>query len=295
VSPSQDLARQVGRHLLGPAFLAAAALLPAGCSSPPREPAPPYQQDAAAEAKSAREAYGEGRIDSAIASLRESVRLRLSGGDLPGAARSQLNLALAERAAGDPAAASASAARLREMTPGAVQQVREQAGAGDGSREAELEAASSWLDALLALDQGDVALAQARAPARDGELAPASQMRGRIDTLHAEIALRAGRFAEAGDLARAGRAASAGAGDPSEEAHAWSLAGASHAGMGDWAGARADYLAAVGIEERIGGGARMAGDLRQLAAAAERLGDPGDARLYTQRADAIQSAGADRR
>jgi len=276
--------------------LAAAALLSLGaCSSAPRDPVAPYQSAAAAEAKSAQEDYGGGQIGGAILSLRDSVRLRLAGGDLPGAARSELNLALAERASGDSAAAAAAASRLRELTPGAVQQAREQGGTAGAGREAELEDSSSWLDALLALDQGDTALAQSRAPGRDGQLAANSQMRARIETLHAAIALSGGRFAEAGDLARAGRAASIEAGDPPEEAHACALAGAAHMGSGAWIEARADYLAAVRIEERIGGGTRMALDLRQLAVISGRLGDGATARLYTGRADAIQSSGADGR
>ena len=284
--------RESARLGLRPAIAAAALLGLAACSSAPREAVAPYQSAAAAEAKSAQEEYGEGRVGGAILSLKESVRLRLAGGDIPGAARSQLNLALAERASGDPAAAAAAAARLSELTPGAVQQVREQGGPGGGDREAELEDSSSWLDALLALDRGDIELAQSRAPGRDGQLAAASQMRGRIETLHAAIALREGRFAEAGEFARAGRAASAEASDPSEEAHADALAGAAHMGAGAWTEARADYLAAVRIEERIGGGARMALDLRQLAVISGRLGDGAAARLYTGRADAIQSSGA---
>ena len=117
-------------------------------------------------------------------------------------------------------------------------------------------------------------------------------MRGRIENLHAAIALQAGRFAEAGDLARAGREASASAADSAEEAHSWRLSGAADAGAGTWPAARSDYLAAVRIEERVGGGARMAGDLRQLAMVSEHLGDSASARLYTQRADAIQSSGS---
>jgi tetratricopeptide (TPR) repeat protein len=291
VSEPSEPARRCGRTWVLAAF--AAAVLPGhGCSSAPREPVAAYQADAAASAKSAREAYGDGRPESAAADLRESVRLRLAGGDLPGAARSQLNLALAERASGDAAAAAAAAARLRELTPGAVQQAREQGGPGSASREAELEDSSSWLDALLALDRGDAEGARSLAPGRDGRLAPASQVRGRIETLRAAIALRDGRFAEAVDLARAGRAAGAEAGDAPEEAHALALAGAAHAAAGAWAQARADYLSAVGIEERIGGGSRMAADLRQLAVIAGRLGDGDDARLYAQRADDIQSAAA---
>ena len=238
-----------------------------------------------------------GRFADAIPSLRESVRIHLAAGDLPGAARSQLNLAMAERAAADPGAASASAARLRDLTQGAVQQVRERGGDAGADRqlEAELLAASGWLDALLALDAGDVDRAQALSPPASAELAGSSQMRGRIETLRSAIAIRDGRFAEAVRLAVAGRTESAQANDPSEVAHAWGLEGAGDAGMGDWPGARGAYLAAVAVEERIGGGARMAADLRQLAMISEHLGDSGAARLYSLRADAILAAMAEPR
>ena len=203
------------------------------------------------------------------------MRLRLAGGDLPGAARSELNLTLAERASGDAAAAASEAARLETLTPGAVQQAREQGGPAAEAREAELEDAASWLDALLALDRGDTDFAKTRGPGRDSRLAAGSQMRARIENLHAAIALRAGRFAEAADLARAGEEAGAAAGDPAEEAHAWRPRGAAHAGAGAWIVACPDYIAAVRIEERIGGGSRMAGDLRQLAMIAGHLGGRG--------------------
>ena len=114
----RDPARRERLPWISPALAAAAWICSSGCSSAPREAAAPYQEAAAAEAKSAQEAYGEGRIDGAILSLRESVRLRLAGGDLPGAARSELNLALAERASGDAAAAGLEAARPARPDPG---------------------------------------------------------------------------------------------------------------------------------------------------------------------------------
>ena len=281
-----ERAFQAGRPL---AVLVAAVL--AGCSTA-REPTAPYLEAAAAEARSAQEAYLGGRFGDAIVGLREAVRLHLAAGDLPGAARSQLNLALAERAAADHPGAAVAAARLRDLTRGAVQQVREGAGArsADAPTEAELEASSGWLGALLALDEGDVAQAQALAPPAGLELASSSQMRGRIETLRATIAVRSGRFGEAVKLADTGRIASEDAHDLSEVAHAWSLEGEGRAGMGDWPGARGDYLAAVALEERMGGGARMAEDLRQLAVVSEHLGDSGDAKLYSLRAEAIAAA-----
>ncbi len=280
----QPAARAWGRL----AALAAAAL--AGCSGPAERP-PPYQEAAALEARSGQEAYLLGRFGDAITSLREAVRLRLAAGDLPGAARSQLNLALAERASASAAAASAEADRLREMTQGAVQQLGERGGAGAGAA-AELEAASGWLDGLLALDAGDLDRAQALAPRAQPEVSP--QMRSRIGTLQAAIALRGGRFSEAVALAAGAREAGEAAHDLPEVAHAWGLEGEGDAGMGSWLRARDACLAAVAIEERIGGGGRMAVDLRELALICGHLGRGADARLYTLRADEIMSAGAGR-
>lgn len=265
-----------------------AAWVLGGCSGGPADSVPPGQAQAAAAAQSAQDAYSKGRIDSAILSLRESVRLHLVAGDLPAASRSLLNLALAERAAGDAPAAAAAAARLRDLAPAAVQQAGERG--GGTAQAAELTAASAWLGALLSLDRGDLAEARAGAPAPDPQLAPSSQMRGRIGTLQAAIALRAARFAEALQRAKEARAAAADAQDPSEEAHAWSLSGAAHAGQGDLTSARSDYREAIRIEERIGGGLWMAADLRRLASVSNQLGDGADARLYVQRADAIQAA-----
>lgn len=268
----------------------------AGCYSPAARPSP-YLEAAAVEARSAQEAFLTGRFADAKISLREAVRLHLAAGDLPGAARSQLNLALAERADADRPAAAVAAERLRELTKGAVQQVGEREGARDDNarKVAELEAASGWLDALLALDNGDSALAMACVPLASVELASSSQMRGRIETLRADLEVRAGHFDRAVKLANEASVASESAIDLPELAHARSLEGAGHAGEGDWIGARGAYLKAVAIEEQTGAGERMAGDLRMLAMISQHLGDSAASRLYALRADAILSAKAARR
>ena len=249
----------------------------------------PLLRAAAAETRNGEEAYLLGRADEAVPALREAARLFLAAGDLPGGVRALVNLALAERAAGDVAAARASATRLRELTPAAQQQLAEHAEPGDAGLE--LSTASGWLDALLALEQGDAAAAARLAPT-SGKFPPGSVWRARVATLQAAILLATGNPAEALAQAVAGQKAALAAGDRAEEARAWRLAGAAHLKLGQWPEARTDFLAAVKIEEALGGGARMAGDLGQLAAIAEHLGDADAARLYARRATTIIAARA---
>ncbi len=266
-------------------FTAVAVL--AGCAAP-GNPSPPMLQAAARLTRTGEEAYLTGRAGEAVPALNDAVRLHLAAGDLPGATRALLNLALAQRAAGDLAAAVATAERLHSLTPAAQQQVREQGGKEESS--AELAAASAWLDALLALDRGDSTAAAGFVASLVEKLPGSSPWPGRLETLRAEIALNEGRLPEALARARAGRAASAAARDRAEEARALQFAGAAEIRLGRWHEARADLLAALKIEEALGAGTRMAGDLRQLAIIAENLGDASEARLYKQRADAITDA-----
>jgi hypothetical protein len=279
-------------RIFGTLLAAAAACLISGCAGS-SEPAAPRLESAAVETRAANRAYLEGRVGEAIASLREAVRLHLASGDLPGAARAELNLALALRASGDRAAASAASARLRDLTPGAIQQLREREGNGKEAGETaavELAAGSAWLDARLDLDRGDGVSATRSLSGAPGGLSATSPFPGRIENLRAEILLSAGSYAQALDRALAGEAASLRAQDRAEEAHGLGLAGDARIGLGRWLEARADYLAAVGIEEGLGGGARMAADLGRLAMISSHLGDPGEANLYELRAEAIASA-----
>jgi tetratricopeptide (TPR) repeat protein len=248
----------------------------------------PLLRAAAAETRSGEEAYLLGRADEAVPALREAARLYLAAGDLTGGVRALVNLALAERAAGDVAAARVTATRLRELTPAAQQQLAEQR-PEPGEAGTELSAASGWLDALLALEQGDVAAAARLVPS-SGRFPAASVWRARVATLQAAIFLAGGNPAEALAQAGAGQKASLAAGDRAEEARAWRLAGEAHLKLGQWPEARSDYLAAVKIGD--GGGARLAGDLGQLAVIAGHLGDADGARLYTRRAAAITAARA---
>ena len=247
----------------------------------------PLLRAAAAETRNGEEAYLLGRADEAVTALREAARLYLAAGDLPGGARALVNLALAERATGDIASARASATRLRELTPAAQQQLAERTDSSEAG--VELAAASGWLDALLTLEQGDAAAAARLVPS-SGKFPASSVWRARVATLQAAILLATGNAAEALTQAAVGQKAGLAAGDRAEEARAWRLAGSAHLKLGQWAEARTDYLAAVKIEEALGGGARMAGDLGQLAAIAEHLGDTAAAQLYSRRATAITTA-----
>ncbi|MES1166950.1 MAG: hypothetical protein ABUL68_03015 [Pseudomonadota bacterium] len=275
----------IGR--LGPAAVFGAVALVTGCAAPDPGP-PPLLRAAAGQSRAGQEAYLTGRTGDAVSALGEAVRLHLAAGDLPGGSRALLNLALAQRAAGDAAAATATAARLRELAPAARQQAREQ-----GASEeivAELSTASPWLDALVALDRGDRAAAAGLLDSAGGKFSGSSPWPGRLESLRAELALGEGRPGEALVHARAGVAACTAAGDRAEEARAQRLAGAAQVQLGQWPEARADFLAALKLEETLGGGGRMAGDLKQLAVIAGHLGDSAEAQLYTQRAAAIASA-----
>jgi hypothetical protein len=260
----------------------------ASCAGSGNTPAP-RQRALLAQARAGETAYLTGRASEAVAPLREAVRLQLATGDLPGAARGLVNLALAQRAAGDPTGAAATAGRLRELTPAAQQQ----AGAGNragNSASAELTAGTAWLDALLALDQGDAPGASRSLFVVPSKLPAASPWPGRVETLRAAIALAEGRAADAVVHARAAQAACAAAQDRAEEARALRLAGQAHVQLAQWMDARARFLSAVRIEETLGAGERMAGDLDQLAAIATKMGETAAADLYAQRARAIAAA-----
>ena len=258
-----------------------------GCANPGEAP-PPMLRAAAGQSRIGEEAYLAGRPAKGVPALAEAVRLHLAAGDLPGAAHGLLNLALAQRGAGDVAAAAATAERLHDLIPAARQQAQERGGAEDPSPD--LAAASTWLEALLAVDRGDSAAAASLLGFPTEKLPAASPWTGRLETLRAEVALGDGRFADAIARAEIGQAASAAAHDRAEEARALRLAGAAHVRLGHWIEARAKFLASVRVEETLGGGARMAGDLAQLATIAEHLGDTAEAELYTRRARAITAA-----
>lgn len=264
-----------------------AATLLLGCGSSGKAP-PPLLYEADLQAREGQRAYLTGEPARAIPPLRRAAQMHLAAGDLPGGARSLLNLALAERATGDTAAAVATADRLRELTPAAQQQASEVA--GDAEPPAELGAASEWLGALLALDQGQLSLAADRLKPRMRGLRDQSPWRGRLETLRAELALAESRWTDALRHARAGQEASASAEDRAEEARALRLAGAAHMALAQWPEARTDLLSALRIEESLGGGARMVDDLKRLATVSDRLGDRSEARLYSQRARLIEAA-----
>jgi len=252
------------------------------------EPVPPLLREAASQTRAGEEAYLTGRAAAAVGPLRAAVQLHLAAGDFAGAARALLNLALAQRAAGDAAGAAATAARLGEITPAAQQEAAEVG--GSESDPAELPAAATWLAALVALDRGDAAATETLLGAVGGRFVAMSPWPGRLENLRAEAALAQGRLPEAVGHARAGAGASAAARDRAEEARGWRLAGAAQVRLGQWTEARAALLGALRLEESLGGGARMAGDLEQLALVAGKLGDQAGAELYARRARAIRAA-----
>lgn len=270
-------------------FAAASGLaLFASCAGP-GEALAPRLRAAAERARAGEQAYGSGRPAEAASALAEAVRLRLASGDLPGAARALVNLALAQRAASDTSGAMATATRLRELTPAARQQVTERSGKNDAAAH-ELFAATAWLDALLALDRGETSAASRALVGVNLSLPPSSPWPGRVATLRAEVALAEGRAADAVTLARSALPACAAAHDRSEEARAQRLLGTAQLRLDRWPEARTSFLAAIILEETLGAGERLARDLEQLAAISEKLGDTSAASLYAARARAIVSA-----
>jgi tetratricopeptide (TPR) repeat protein len=262
--------------------------LAAGCGSPATAPAPRLET-AARQTHAAESAYLNGRTADAVTAFADAARLQMTAGDLPGAARSLLNLALAQRSAGIAAAAQFTAGQLRELTPAAQQQARERPANGTTAA-VELGAAAGWLDALLALDRGEVEAANAALASVDVKLPATSPWPGRVATLRAQAALATGRIDETITQARIAQAACAAAHDPSEEARAQRLAGAAFMRRAQWAEAKRYFLAAVQLEQSLGAGERMAGDLNRLAEITTQLGDADNARLYAARARAIGSA-----
>lgn len=230
--------------------------------------------------------YLADRPSRAVSGWHEAARLQLSAGDAAAVTRSWTNLALAQRAAGDPGGARETAARLRGLSSAPVE-LR-----GDQRKNAFSESgiAASWIEALLALDGGNLAAARQSLPALPSDLHRESPWRGRVGCLRAEIALReqdfAGALAQAKEAGRACRASL----DRPEEARAHRLAGTAQARLGDWLGARTDFAAAVELERSLGAGARLAGDLEQLAVACENAGDRLAAERHRAQARAITGA-----
>lgn len=272
-----------GRHFSLSGVVIAVAIS-TGCSGPDHPPALLLREAARAN-RTGEDAYLRGDAARAVPALQEAVQLHLAAGDLPGAVTALVNLALAQRTGGETTAVRATVAHLSELLAPACQQA-----ASDRERN-DLTAQSVWIEGLVALDAGEVDSAQAaadRAPAVSGTTS--DRWQARLETLRGAIALRQNRPGDAVVHARAAQSAAHRAVDRAEEAHALRIDGAAHLALAQWIEARTDFLAAVTIEEELGAGTRMAGDLENLAVAADQLGDHENARLYRLRAQAIQSA-----
>lgn len=260
----------------------AACALFVGCAAPGDAPAP-LLREAARLNRLGEDAYLRGDNRRSVPALTEGVRLHLAAGDLPGAEMAMVNLALAQRVAGKAEDAPATVKRLNELLPAAVQQAPEQAG--------DLNAATAWITGTLALDSGDIAAAR-QAADRPIPLKPpvADRWEARLKNLEAEVALRANRPSDALAPAQSARTLAGKSKDRGEEARAWRFEGAAHRALSQWNESRAALQSAVRLEQQLGGGTRMAGDLRNLAEVSEHLGDSENAALYRQRAEAIESA-----
>ncbi|HVU18722.1 MAG TPA: hypothetical protein VHD32_17595 [Candidatus Didemnitutus sp.] len=257
------------------------ALVLGACAGPDQAPAP-LLREAARQNRIGEEAYLRGDHRHAEPALVECVRLHLAAGDIPGAVLALVNEVLEERTT-DPAKAAATAKRLSDLLPAAVQQSPDQAG--------NLTIAVGWINGSLALDAGDaVAAAQASDVFVPARASVADRWEARLENLRADIALHQNRNAEAVTSAQSARRFAAKAKDVAEEARACRLSGTAHRALSQWNESRTDLLAAVHLEQELGGGSRMAGDLKILADVSEHLGDSSSAALYRQRADAIGSA-----
>jgi tetratricopeptide (TPR) repeat protein len=254
-----------------------------GCSGPDHPP-PPLLREAARENRVGDDAYLRGDSARAIPALVESARLHLAAGDLPGTLTALLNLALARRAAGDLVAARATSARMGDLLAPARQQAATELARND------LTAQTGWVEGLIALDAGDPKAAQAatdRVPLAGRGLS--ARWEARVESLRGEVALRQERPAEALTHAKNALSASARALDRAEEAHARRLSAAARMAQSQWTDARTDLLASIALEEQLGAGTRMAGDLESLAVVTDKLGDRENAELYRARAQAIKS------
>jgi tetratricopeptide (TPR) repeat protein len=250
-----------------------------GCSAPPK-PSTAARQEAALEANRKGEAYvRHGELENAARSYREALRFSQALEDADGIAANAINLSIVRQRQGRFADARASLAAVLDQRNLKF----------SNARLAEV----SLRQALLDLDEKNLAGADdwmAKATGHCAERCPAGAA---IHNVRAQLALQAGRTDAAFLAARSAHDASRASGDQAEQANALRLLGIVGLKNGDAASARQHLEQALAIDRELGAPRKIALDLLALGQAAALGGDRESARAYYARALAVGEADRD--
>lgn len=250
-----------------------------GCSAPPK-PSTAARQEAALEANRKGEAYvRHGELENAARSYREALRFSQALEDAEGIAANAINLSIVRQRQGRFADARASLAAVLDQRNLKF----------SNARLAEV----SLRQALLDLDEKNLAGADdwmAKATGHCAERCPAGAA---IHNVRAQLALQAGRTDAAFLAARSAHDASRASGDQAEQANALRLLGIVGLKNGEAASARQHLEQALAIDRELGVPRKIALDLLALGQAAALGGDRESARAYYARALAVGEADRD--
>jgi tetratricopeptide (TPR) repeat protein len=250
-----------------------------GCSAPPK-PSTAARQEAALEANRKGEAYvRHGELENAARSYREALRFSQALEDADGIAANAINLSIVRQRQGRFADARASLAAVLDQRNLKF----------SNARLAEV----SLRQALLDLDEKNLAGADdwmAKATGHCAERCPAGAA---IHNVRAQLALQAGRTDAAFLAARSAHDASRASGDQAEQANALRLLGIVGLKNGDAGSARQHLEQALAIDRELGAPRKIALDLLALGQAAALGGDRESARAYYARALAVGEADRD--
>ncbi len=250
-----------------------------GCSAPPK-PSTAARQEAALEANRKGEAYvRHGELENAARSYREALRFSQALEDAEGIAANAINLSIVRQRQGRFADARASLAAVLDQRNLKF----------SNARLAEV----SLRQALLDLDEKNLAGADdwlAKAAGHCAERCPAGAA---IHNVRAQLALQAGRTDAAFLAARSAHDASRASGDQAEQANALRLLGIVGLKNGEAASARQHLEQALAIDRELGAPRKIALDLLALGQAAALGGDRESARAYYARALAVGEADRD--
>lgn len=251
----------------------------AACSAPPK-PSTAARQEAALEANRKGEAYvRHGELENAARSYREALRFSQALEDAEGIAANAINLSIVRQRQGRFAEARASLAAVLDQRNLKF----------SNARLAEV----SLRQALLDLDEKNLAGADdwmAKATGHCAERCPAGAA---IHNVRAQLALQAGRTDAAFLAARSAHDASRASGDQVEQANALRLLGIVGLKNGEAASARQHLEQALAIDRELGAPRKIALDLLALGQAAALGGDRESARAYYARALAVGEADRD--
>lgn len=250
-----------------------------GCSAPPK-PSTAARQEAALEANRKGEVYvRHGELENAARSYGEALRFSQALEDAEGIAANAINLSIVRQRQGRFADARASLAAVLDQRNLKF----------SNARLAEV----SLRQALLDLDEKNLAGADdwmAKATGHCAERCPAGAA---IHNVRAQLALQAGRTDAAFLAARSAHDASRASGDQAEQANALRLLGIVGLKNGEAASARQHLEQALAIDRELGAPRKIALDLLALGQAAALGGDRESARAYYARALAVGEADRD--